>query len=671
MTIERGGYRPEVDGLRAVAVVSVILFHTGLGVATGGYIGVDIFFVISGYLISSIILQQLKEKRFSFTGFYERRIRRIFPALFVTMVATSIAAWIILPPNHLQSYSQSLVATTAFASNVYFWLKSGYFGGDAELFPLLHMWSLSVEEQYYVAFPFLALFAHRGRKGTVDLVMALSLITSLWLCIKYAENDQMMAFFLTPMRAWELLFGVFIAMHQFKWRAAIARIRHLTPALEVSAAAMILVPIWLYDTTTPFPGWSTLPPVLGTALIILLARPKSVTGRVLASRPFVLVGLLSYSAYLWHQPLYALARMQGFAEHGWPAYFALILATFVLAAASLKFVEAPFREKGRFSRVQVYSLFFIGSALMLGAGLAGHFKGGFPQRFSKDTLAVAATGAPSPFREKCHVEGIDARGPEGACRYFDGTSASWAVFGDSHGVEVAYALAEQLRPAGQGVLHATFSGCQPALAFHSSNPGCSDWIKRSVEYFEADRSITSVILVFRHSYYLFGDQTRTYPRVPNASPNFLTGLPPAEARERYVASLTEIVERLTASGKQVYIMEPIPDLPTHVERYTFSGDPNDTDRITGTSASFYKERNAYILTVLQKLDALPNVSLLSPTRAVCTTQRCSSLIGGKSMYFDDNHFSLEGARRFIVGEIDRGSLKVGTAPSDPAAIDAP
>lgn len=664
-------YRPEIDGLRAVAVVAVILFHTNLGVATGGYVGVDVFFVISGYLISAIILREMDQKRFTFVGFYERRLRRIFPALFVVLMATTLASWFILPPNQLQTYGQSLVATAVFASNIFFWLKSGYFGGDSELFPLTHMWSLSVEEQYYVFFPLLAIVAAWGRKWLLDITMAAGLLLSLWLCLDYAPRDQMMAFFLTPMRAWELLFGVFVAMHEVRWRAVLTRPRFLGAGLELAAAAMILVPLVVYDSTTLFPGWSAVPPVLGSALLILLARPDTLVGRVLASRPFVLVGLMSYSAYLWHQPLYALSRMQGFAEHGWPAYAVLIAVTFILAWLSLKYIESPFRARGRFTRRQIYVGFFAGSALLIAIGLAGHFRLGFPERFSRETLAVAASGAPSPLRDRCHVKGVDARGPEGACRYFVRDTVHWAVLGDSHGVEVAYALAERLKLANEGVLHMTFSGCQAALTYESANPGCTTWMGRSVEFLEQERQITDVILVFRHSFYLFGDQTRTYPHVPIDKPNFLTDLPPDVARARYVASLTEIVRRLTASGKRVHIMAPIPDLPTHVERYTFTGDPTDPKRITGTSLDFYRERNAFILPVLRRLDAMPGVSLVDPARAVCGPERCASLIDGTSMYFDDNHFSVEGARRFVAEEVSRGALSLPAGPvaARPVAAD--
>lgn len=649
-------YRPEIDGLRAIAVVAVILFHTNLGVATGGYVGVDVFFVISGYLISSIILREVGERRFTFLGFYERRIRRIFPALFVVLVATTAAAWFILPPQHMQTYGQSLVATTVFASNVFFWMKSGYFGGDAELFPLTHMWSLSVEEQYYVFFPFLALIAAWGRPKLLNALMAAVLLASLVLCLVFAPRDQMLTFFMTPMRAWELMFGVFIALHERSWRAAVARIRFATPVIELAALAMIVAPIFFYDSTTLFPGVSAIPPVLGTALLILMSRPDTPVGGVLASRGFVLVGLMSYSAYLWHQPLYALSRMQGLTEAGWPAYAALIALTFALAWLSLKFIEAPFRDRRRFTRGQVYAGFFVGSALLVAVGLATHLREGFPGRFSPETLAVAATGAPSPRRDDCHVEGVDARGPDQACRYFVTDDVRWAVFGDSHGVEVAYALAERLRPARQGVLHLTFSGCQAALTFESDNPGCSRWTRESVAWLEQDRHITDVVLVFRHSFYLFGDQTKSYPHLPTARPNFLTDIPPDEARARYAESLTRIVERLTSSGKRVHIMAPIPDLPTHVERYTFKGDPTDTRRVTGVTLQFHRERNAYIRPVLDRLDQMPGVDVIDPADLVCAAGRCASLIGGASMYFDDNHFSVEGARRFIDLEIRRGRL---------------
>ena len=657
-------YRPEIDGLRAIAVVAVVLFHTNLGMATGGYIGVDVFFVISGYLISLIILREVGEGRFTFLGFYERRIRRIFPALFIVLVTITVAAWFILPPEQMQTYGQSLVATTAFASNVFFWLKSGYFGGDAELFPLTHMWSLSVEEQYYVVFPFLALIAAWGRPRLLNALMAVVLLASLALCLVYAPRDQMLAFFLTPMRAWELMFGVFIAMHERRWRPALAQVRFATTTVEVAALAMIMVPIFLYDSTTQFPGWSAIPPVLGTALLILLSRPETLVGRILASRGFVFIGLLSYSAYLWHQPLYALSRMQGLTEAGWPTYAVLIVLTFVLAWLSLKFIEAPFRDRRRFTRTQIYAGFTIGSALLIGFGLAAHVRDGFPGRFSARTLAVAATGAPSPYREACHVEGLNAPGPDSACRYFVNDDVRWAVLGDSHGVEIAYAFAEKLRPAGQGVLQLTFSGCQAALTFESENPGCSRWMRDSVTWLEHDEGITDVVLVFRHSFYLFGDQTKSYPHIPAEAPNFLKTLSADDARTRYVQSLTEIARRLGAAGKRVHIVAPIPDLPTHVERYTFKGDPNDARRVTGVSVDFHRERNAYIDAALVELDGLPRVDVIDPADAVCSGARCASLIDGKSMYFDDNHFSVAGARHFLDVEMRSGHLSLPTTGRD-------
>lgn len=190
---------------------------------------------------------------------------------------------------------------------------------------------------------------------------------------------------------------------------------------------------------------------------------------------------------------------------------------------------------------------------------------------------------------------------------------------------------------------------------------------QSVAFLERDPQITDVILVFRPGLYLHGDQTRTWPRVPNEKPNFLTSLSPDAARTRYAASLTEIVRRLGTSGKRVHVMLPIPDLPTHVERYIFTGDLGDRARVTGAEPAFYRERNAYILPLLQQLDAMPNVSLLEPARAVCTAERCDPLIDGRSMCFDDNHFSVEGARRSLATEVARGALNMPSPAAVPAA----
>jgi len=653
-------YRPEVDGLRAIAVTAVILFHTNLGIATGGYIGVDVFFVISGYLISSIILREIDQKRFTFLGFYERRIRRIFPALFVVLVATSLASWFILPPEQMQTYAQSVVATTAFAANIFFWLKSGYFGGDAELFPLIHMWSLAVEEQYYIVFPFLVMIGAMVRKRWLPWVMGVVFVASFAACVHYTREQPLSAFFLTPMRAWELLAGVFIAMYERPWREALGRIRGATPVLELVALVAVVAPVFLFDSETPFPGAIAAIPVFGTAVLILVSGSTSPVGRLLSSRPFVTIGLISYSAYLWHQPLYALSRVHGIAERGPIVYVVLIAATFVLAWLSWRFVEQPFRDRRRFSRLRIYAVFVVLSGALIAAGVAGHLGKGFPGRFDKETLALNATAAFSPRRDECHGDRLNPRPPETACRYFT-DEVHWAVLGDSHGVELAHALAERLRPSGQGLLHMTYSGCQAALTFEANDPTCTAWLKESVDYLERASEITDIVVVFRHSFHLFGDQTKTFPRVPDSPPLFLRDRPAEAARQNYVASFETLVRRLTASGKRVHILQPVPELPTHVERYIFARDRDEPNRVTGASMQYYRERNSFILPVLARLDALPNVSLLDPVPTLCDVDQCRSIIDGASMYYDADHPSLEGARRLIDDQISSGALTLPPA----------
>jgi peptidoglycan/LPS O-acetylase OafA/YrhL len=661
-------YRPEIDGLRAISVISVILFHTHLGIATGGYVGVDIFFVISGYLISSIIMKDVEGGRFSFVAFYDRRIRRIFPAQFVVLLVTTLFSFFLLSPKQLLIYSQSLISTSVFCANIFFWLKSGYFGGDAEQFPLVHMWSLAVEEQFYIFFPLIAIVGLWNKGRLLLPIMGVVFVVSLAACVFYTATQPLAAFFLTPMRAWELLAGFFVSRYEGKARLWTGKVPSLTPVLELVSVALMVVPMVVYDDATPFPGYAATAPVLGAALFIALASPVSVTGRFFSSRPVVGVGLISYSAYLWHQPLFALARAASDTPPQWWIYLALTGAALGLSWLSLKIVEEPFRRQGGFTRRQIYIFFAVGSIVLLAIGGVGQVFKGFPNRFSAATRALDATSAPSPLRDRCHVDGLNAPGPDRACRYFTADD-HWAVLGDSHGVEMAYALAEALKPSGQGLIHMTFSGCQAALTFQSSNPGCSAWMGKSVAWLVAHPEITDVLVVFRHDFYLFGDQTKSYPRVPDEAPNFLRGLPRDDARNAYVASFSEIVRRLAAAGKRVHIVKPVPELPTNIEHYDFRLSSAETGNAVGAPRSYQRERSAYISAEIDRLGSMPGVSILDPQPILCPTSNCWAIMNGKSMYFDDNHLSVSGARFFINSEIARHALILGgTEPPKPAAV---
>jgi peptidoglycan/LPS O-acetylase OafA/YrhL len=360
-------YRKEIDGLRAIAVLSVMFFHAGFESVSGGFLGVDIFFVISGYLITSIILKQKETGTFSLTTFYERRIRRIFPALFFILIACLPFAWLLLLPHELKDFGQSLMAVSVFVSNIFFWQESDYFSADAEMIPLLHTWSLAVEEQYYLLFPLLMIilwpvFKNRIRKlSALFLLLAIaSLAFSEWAWRHYPEAN----FYLLPSRAWELLAGVLAAFYLFQ------REQNGSQAISLIGLAMVLGPLFFLNNKLPFPSLYTLIPITGTMLIILFTSHTTWVGKLLSTPILVGIGLISYSAYLWHQPLFVFARLQHFQEPPAWQFFALILLTLLLAFLSWRFIEQPFRNRQNFTQRQV---FLMGALMSIGMILIGYY----------------------------------------------------------------------------------------------------------------------------------------------------------------------------------------------------------------------------------------------------------------------------------------------------------
>ena len=364
-----GFYRADIDGMRALAVCLVIAAHLHLAHFTGGFVGVDVFFVISGYLISSILLRELGEGRFSVVAFYERRIRRIVPALFVVLVFTSVVAWCRMLPADLLDYSRSLIAATLSVSNVYFSRQSGYFDATADRRPLLHTWSLGVEEQFYLFFPLLlALLFRYARSWVQRIVIVLAFVsfaTSAFMVYRLPTD----AFYLAPTRAWELLLGTILAMGMVKLPGS----RLLREASGVAGILLILAGTFGYHGGNHFPGAKALPPCLGAALIILAGQQRdSASYRLLSLKPIVFIGAISYSLYLWHWPLISL-RSFNFHEqlHLRPAAVnGLILAeSFLAGTLSWWFIERPFRKGSGVSRRTV----FRGAALAACAALAFAF----------------------------------------------------------------------------------------------------------------------------------------------------------------------------------------------------------------------------------------------------------------------------------------------------------
>src|SRR5687767_11476762 len=355
MSSSSPAYRPDIDGLRAVAVLAVLAFHAFPHAAPGGFAGVDVFFVISGFLISGIILEDLQRGRFSLADFYWRRVRRLFPALILVLLACLALGWLVLLPDEFSRLGKHVAAGAGFIANLAFWREAGYFDWSAELKPLLHLWSLGVEEQYYLVWPLLLLFFRRWTLGLIVGIGVLSFALNLYMTAKYPSA----AFYLPMTRFWELLVGSFLA-----WKTTEGRFGNLKSAC---GAMLVIAGLVLLNGERAFPGWWALLPVLGTALLISAGPTAWVNRTILAHPAAVYVGLISYPLYLWHWPLLSFARVVEQGEPGALTKTVLLMASFVLAWATYQFVEKPIRFGGLIRRIAVPAL----AVSMVGIGFGG------------------------------------------------------------------------------------------------------------------------------------------------------------------------------------------------------------------------------------------------------------------------------------------------------------
>lgn len=420
-------YRREIDGLRALAVIPVMLFHAGFQLFSGGFVGVDVFFVISGYLITSILIAELEAGRFSVLNFYERRARRILPALFVVMLVCIPFACLWLLPQDMKTFSRSLIAVAGFVSNIYFWQTSGYFETAAELKPLLHTWSLAVEEQYYLFFPLFLMFIWKYCKKWAFAILIVIALFSLALAQWGSVAQPDATFYLLPTRGWELLIGALLALNlakDNKWHFS----KVINEIFGLLGLLLLIAAIFLFNKQTPFPSLYALIPTVGTALIIFCASSQTFVGRFLGHQSFVGIGLISYSAYLWHQPLYAFARYNSSDEPGTWIFVSLTMAAIVLAYFSWRYIERPFRDKRRYSHRQIFTFGAAGIALFVAFGLAGHITKGFqPRSANKNELPWLECDSPHTVNGLCTFGNLSA-------------SETLVLVGDSHLAHLSKAI---------------------------------------------------------------------------------------------------------------------------------------------------------------------------------------------------------------------------------------
>lgn len=622
-------YRREIDGLRALAVVPVILFHAGLKSFGGGFVGVDVFFVISGYLITTILLSELSAGNFSIVNFYERRAKRILPALFIVMAACIPFAWLWFFFKELTSFFHSLMAVPVFSSNILFLQESGYFGVESELKPLLHTWSLAVEEQFYVVFPIILLLSWRmNRRWIMPILIAIALV-SLGAAQWGAYHMPAENFYLLPTRSWELAIGAIIACYLFQGKQLV-----LGPAstqlLGMCGLFAIIYSIFVFNKSTPFPSLYALLPTLGTGLIILFATPRTLVGQLLARRELVGIGLLSYSAYLWHQPLFAFARYRVDSPISIEWMLLLSLGAFILAYATWLLVEKPIRSNKKICQKQVFVAAGIGSLLFFCIGAVGSFTDILTKQAKEIEVRMQYN---TGLNRKC-LKFLNM--PE--CR----TSAApeVVVWGDSYAMHLVNGLIASKHDI--KIFQSTLGGCAPILGVAKIAPHipeaaamkCIQQNDVTLAWLKTQKSVKYVVLSSPFSE--FSDLTLM---VVNADGKPVKGF--GLAFDQFVKTL----DTIKGLGMTPVVFSPPPwngkDIGKCLvnARYLQRGKVRECDFDAAVSLN----RQQSILDALGQLKTSGyNVVFLSNN--ICSDGRCRASIDDTFIYNDSNgHLSVEGS----------------------------
>ena len=622
-------YRPEIDGLRALAVLPVILFHAGIAGFSGGFVGVDIFFVISGYLITSILIGDLQKGRFSIVHFYERRARRILPALTLVVVACFPASFLLMNPQAFSEFRRSVVAAALFISNIHFWLETNYFAAPAEVKPLLHTWSLAVEEQFYILFPPILFILWRFLPRILVPAMVIGFFASLAIADWTSLTRPSAGFFLIPTRAFELLAGCLTAVALRGRSGALAPSWRLGPVTAGGAVALLglaalLASIILYNEATPFPSRWALVPVGGTALVVLFAAPGTLAHTILSLRVFVAIGLVSYSAYLWHQPLFAFVRITSLMPP--PGWVMLLLAALSvgLGALSWRFVEQPFRRSNSVDRSSRSLTFPMSGGALLALVLAAilitnssYYRNHY-NSFQKEVLY---------FMKYRTTKQRDFQFRTGTCFILPGKNdvdavpcleknlerPNYLLIGNSHGAHLWRALHESFPSI--NIMQSTASSC-PTVLQDTPDIRCKNVIQRAFREYAGSENIQGVILSARWELVSLSDIRRTL----------------AFLRDRNI-------EVILIGPNAIYKA----DAPLIIAR-SKSNNEDLRERANLLLIDGIKDLNYRLKNMADTL----GVTYIDLIGAICTEQECEVVTpNGIPINWDAGHLTLDGSREIL------------------------
>lgn len=648
-------YRGDIDGLRAFAVVSVLIFHAFPQYLPGGFVGVDVFFVISGYLITSIILKALDAGEFSFRQFYARRIRRIFPALLVVVLSTLLAGWYVLLPGEYAELAKHSVAGLGFVANVAYWLESGYFDTAAELKPLLHLWSLGVEEQFYLAWPLLLIAAWKLRLA-FWVLMLLAFVSSFTVNIALSGSDSASAYFLPFGRAWELLAGAaLVLMSRHGWV-----VREGGNTISVVGLVLLCVSLFVIDASKAFPGWWALLPVLGSVLLIAAGPDAVINRRFLMLRPMIFVGLISYPLYLWHWPLLSFSRV---VESGAPSVWLLLaclLGAFVLAWLTWLLLERPVRKIREGRAVMGLSI----AAVLLAAlsanifnrdGMAFRLKDAqvrsearaleWPSQLQSDAACVAALPAVSP----------------GACLIAQPRQApDVALIGDSHANHFYWGLSEALAAQDVNLVQLGKGACLPVGGVEVVRKGapldCPSVTQAAIDYAVHADSVKTVVIAARWMLYLTGREQRDAEdtldyTLASSSPD--SGI---QGGQLFVGEFSRMLGALRDAGKRIVFVHAVPELGFNA-RECLSWQPLPfISRMPRPECAIdlaeHEQRSLEFRPLIeQALQQHPYVEVIDPADVLCDQGHCYGRRDGTLLYRDDDHLSLDGSRCWMAERV--------------------
>lgn len=626
----RIAYRPDIDGLRAVAVLSVLGFHAFPSVFPGGFIGVDVFFVISGFLITSILFAEMHDGIFSLASFYARRILRIFPALFLVLLACLLTGWYTLLANEYKQLGKHIAAGAGFVANIALWFEAGYFDRASEFKPLLHLWSLGIEEQFYIAWPLLLWGMWRLRRGVQGATLVM-LVVSLLYAVVLVFIDRTETFYAPWTRAWELLAGALLALQWLQTGTLPAWMR--LPSVQWGALLALMLGVFLLRSEYPFPGALALIPVVAAAVLIAgTGQGRGTVSRLLASRPLVAIGLISYPLYLWHWPLLSFAHIFESDQPPTLVRLALLLMAFVMAVLTYRGVERPLRRLPRHWAVGVLAV------LVVFVGLLGNNidrRDGL-ERIRHRKMIQLSEQAQQDFvdfekvglitEDKCE---IPFRFPEReVCLFTRRESPVTAVVvGDSHAVHAFWGLSQVLAPTGENLQVRGRGACAPLLGLGTTAPPyhCQPGVDETWQTIAADARIRKVFVVYRGRYLLNGATQ--------------------EQVQAYKTALDRTLRMLESAGKRVYYFLPVAE-PGFDPRLCLGTLPmgrkpprSCTIDLTADQAQTRVLREV----VAEVMAQHPDVRLVDPKPAYCANGSCAIIQNGHSVFKDENHLSHHGS----------------------------